>query len=360
MLRLPNPRKLGLLAWASAFYSSSATAAEIATLPDKDGPALIFVMGDIQSGDAKKFRTEAAKSDNAVVLLESEGGLVGEAIQIGEVIRLKGYATGVINGSVCNSSCGLIWLAGSPRGLSKSARVGFHAAYSRSGDSISESGVANAMVGRYLTLLNLPERVVIFATSSPPEGMNWITSANYERLGIDLKVMDDFEMSGGEPQASTVDDKGLSLWTELKKWNVYVDHSLGNKCLIGARITDGTYFRIGYSGDPSQPYYFMIQNKKWASVQEGSKYKLEVIFDGDVAWDMPVTAINLGTALALTGVFSDGTFWSDLAKAKTLLVKRDAITVTYANVEGSTAAITALASCEKSQRLEGAKDPFAK
>src|SRR5436190_7476545 len=116
MLPLPDPRKLTLLACAAAFYSVGAKSAEITTLPDKDGPDLIFVMGDIQSGDAKKFRSEAAKSENAVVLLESDGGLVTEAIQIGEVIRLKGYATGVINGSVCNSSCGLIWLAGTPRG----------------------------------------------------------------------------------------------------------------------------------------------------------------------------------------------------------------------------------------------------
>jgi hypothetical protein len=360
MLELSNPRKLRLLACAVTFYSSSARAAEITTLPDNDGPAVILVIGDIQSGDAKKFRIEAAKSNNAVVLLESDGGLVAEAIQIGEVIRLKGYATGVINGSVCNSSCGLIWLAGSPRGLSKSAKVGFHAAYSRRGDSVTESGVANAMVGRYLTLLNLPERLVIFATSSPPEGMNWITSQDYARLGIDLKIMDDFDLSSDDAQARTADEKELTLWSAAKKWNVYVDHSLGNKCLIGGRNSDGTYFRIGYSGNRSNPFYFMIQNKNWASVHEGATYKLKVIFDGTEVWNMPVTAIKLETSVGLAAVFDDSTFWDDLGNAKSLLVKRDNTTVTYVNVEGSGEAISTLASCQKSQKSEGVKDPFVR
>src|SRR5205823_7956897 len=141
--------------------------------------------------DGAKFRSEASKYEQADVLLESDGGALIDALEIGEAIRLKGYGTAVLNGSDCNSSCALIWLAGTPRKLSKSGRVGFHAAYTDISGSSQESGVANAMVGRYLTLLNLPEKAVIFATSAPPSKLTWLTAANYADSGIEVKVIGD-------------------------------------------------------------------------------------------------------------------------------------------------------------------------
>lgn len=61
--------------------------------------------------------------------------------------------------SVCASGCALIWLAGSPRCMSSSAQIGFHAAYLMNAPSgLPEvSSSANAVIGAYLNALGLPE-----------------------------------------------------------------------------------------------------------------------------------------------------------------------------------------------------------
>ena len=145
------------IAFSALAAISPARSADISALRLDRGTALI-ITGEIKPGDGAKFRSEASKYIDGYVFLESEGGSLADAIDIGETIRLKGYATAVINGSSCNSACALIWLAGTPRALSRSGKLGFHAAYSDRSGTAQESGVANAMVGRYLTLLNLPEK----------------------------------------------------------------------------------------------------------------------------------------------------------------------------------------------------------
>jgi hypothetical protein len=183
-------------ALGAAFSANAAEvgAAEITSVELTKGSHAILVVGDIVSGDQEKFKDEAGKYDHAVVLLESEGGSTITAISIGEAIRLKGYSTAVINGSDCNSACALIWLAGSPRAISKSGRVGFHATYTEKAGRQSESGVGNAIVGRYLTLLNLPEKALIFATSAAPSDLNYLNASNHEETGIDTKIIDDIHI----------------------------------------------------------------------------------------------------------------------------------------------------------------------
>lgn len=359
MLSLSRRRiALRSIVLSAVLCGTAAAGADIKKYKSDEGADFITIIGDIKSGDAQRFRAEAATTEDAIVLLESDGGLVKEAIEIGEVIRLKGFATGVINNSACNSSCGLIWLAGSPRGLSKSGRVGFHAAYSQSGSGIAESGVANAIVGRYLTLLNLPEKVVIFATSSPPDGMNWITAENYRQVGIDLTLLDDYHSGKSQPDAEEQNQGEVSVWANLKTFGVFVDHTLDNRCFIGVVYPDGTNLRIGYSGVADNPFYFVLNNDKWTSVREDTEYKLEILFDSD-AWDMPVKAMKWGPRMALTGIFSDASFWTDMAKAKVLHVKRGSTTVIRANLLGSLNAIESLVACQKSQNAAYAKDPFA-
>ena len=364
-------------ALTACFASAETMAAEITADRSSKGTPFIFVVGDIESGDAERFK-EAAKVENAVVLLESEGGLVAEAIEIGNAIRLKGFSTGVINGSVCNSSCGLIWLAGSPRGLSKSAKVGFHAAYAQSGGHVAESGVANALVGRYLTLLNLPERMVTFATSPPPSEMGWITESNYSRLGIDVMVLNDFQTEPKKvapppivrvntispvappPTIAPRAQRDVSLWADLETWSVHVDHTLNQSCFMGSKFPNGTHLRIGYSGFKENPFYFLAYNENWSSLKEGQNYELTVTFDKAGDWDMPVTVvrINDGT-LALAGKFSDASFLSDVGVSTYVGIKRGNSNVVTVNLLGSYKAVTSLIDCQEAQNRAIVKDPFA-
>src|SRR6476620_8814312 len=96
------------------------------------GSAVIFVEGDLEYGDERLFANVAVPLDSAIVVFRSNGGNLKAGIDIGKAIRLKGFLTVVPDGQSCASACALAWLGGRVRLMGKSARVGFHAAYTNS------------------------------------------------------------------------------------------------------------------------------------------------------------------------------------------------------------------------------------
>lgn len=150
--------------------------AEIALEPGGDGIDLITVTGVLNEGDEDTFRKLAANSGQAIVVLNSEGGLVETGIEIGRAIRLRGFATAVPPGTLCASACALSWLAGSPQYLDDTSKLGFHAAYRVGDGKTSKSGVGNALVGAYLNQIALPDTAIVYVTSAPPEGIEWLSA----------------------------------------------------------------------------------------------------------------------------------------------------------------------------------------
>lgn len=140
--------------------------------------------GVIQPNDDLKFNQIAATASQAVVLLNSEGGSVLPALEIGRAIRLKGFATAVADDTLCASACALTWLAGTPRLVGKTAHIGFHASYVVNNGAASESGVGNALVGAYLNQIGLPQSTIVFVTSAPPQGMAWLSEKKAGELGL--------------------------------------------------------------------------------------------------------------------------------------------------------------------------------
>lgn len=342
-----------------------ASASEIKSIQLDDGGAAIFIIGDIEQGDARRFRHEAGKHDDAVVFLESDGGLTAEAIEIGEAIRLKGFATTVVNDSRCNSACALIWLAGTPRSLARSARVGFHATYTEKAGSTAESGVGNAIVGRYLTLLNLPERAVIFATTAPPTGMNWLNSVNHTSAGIDVTIIDDLSLSGESSADSgtraSTRGQDSEHWSTVGFWSIMIDTSLQNGCYLLASFDNDTVFRVGMNGKDITKYYFALSNSKWRSLKPGQDHALTFQFDEEGPWDVPARVVTLGDGPVLMGTFSDVSFWAEFALAKGLYIRRNGDYVTGINLDGTKLAFDEMLRCQESQLSKvSLEDPFAK
>jgi TonB family protein len=149
---------------------------------------VIHIEGDIASSDVEQFRRISLQYPEASVTVNSRGGLVLPAIEIGKIIKVMGYRTTVYHNGVCASACALIWIAGSERSLSYDGHVGFHASYRNAGGRLMESGVANALVGNYLTLLGLSAKAIVFATTAPPDKVLWLTNENKAQAGFDFEI----------------------------------------------------------------------------------------------------------------------------------------------------------------------------
>lgn len=166
------------------FMALPAQAANITRVAGKDGIDVILVTGALNSGDENLFRKLAVASEKAVVVMNSNGGNLLAGLEIGRAIRVRGFATAVLPDALCASACALAWLAGSPRLIDPKSNVGFHAAYRMVDGKAQESGVANALVGAYLNQIGLPENAVVYVTSAPPEGIEWLTIEKATRVGI--------------------------------------------------------------------------------------------------------------------------------------------------------------------------------
>jgi hypothetical protein len=150
---------------------------------------VIGINGGIEAADADRFQELASTRNNAMVFLRSGGGKMAPAIRIGEIIKAKGYVTVVRE--VCASACALIWLAGSKRFMTATARIGLHQAYTVTGQA---DGAGNAILGSYLTRLGLSYSAIAYATQASPGEVKWLTVDDAKRVGIGLIVLNPNEV----------------------------------------------------------------------------------------------------------------------------------------------------------------------
>jgi hypothetical protein len=189
MTSVPRSFKAVLnLAAVLSLWSTSALAAKITLAPWGDDPAhgIVAIEGDLVSGDDVKFRAQVGRLTKAIVVFNSDGGNLLAGIQIGKTIRLKSFATAVLDGSRCASACAFAWLGGSLRFMERGAQIGFHAAYIDSAGRASESGVGNALLGSYLTQIGLSENAVVYITQAAPTELTWLNLRDAKQIGIEV------------------------------------------------------------------------------------------------------------------------------------------------------------------------------
>lgn len=194
------------LAYLALLVPAAAGSATIKHEALGKGVELIVISGDIAAGDEQEFKRLAVQYDTAVVALDSPGGQLLPAIEIGKAIHLREFGTLVTGNGSCASACALIWIAGAHRFLTPGAMVGFHASYLEANGARTESGVANALVGRYLTQLELPERAIIFATSASPDSIKWLKASDEATSGITFELLSDDHQPVERPEIITTTD----------------------------------------------------------------------------------------------------------------------------------------------------------
>lgn len=182
--------------FTTVIYSNSVITAEIIrTRGTKSSVDTISITGEIQLSDADKFRDIAITSKRSNVFLNSPGGRLTPALEIGRIIRIKGFYT-VVQTKRCVSSCALIWIAGKKRSILDHGSVGFHGVYmAEEDDKAFPDNVGNARVGSYLTEMGFGNEIVTFATVSDPDGFRWITPSAATSMNLPVTFVTDKDKS---------------------------------------------------------------------------------------------------------------------------------------------------------------------
>jgi hypothetical protein len=160
------------------FLAHQAQAAEISIIADEtdDHDPIILIKGQIGEPQREVATFGALAGYNkkpAIVFLDSTGGKLVTAIQIGLIIHKHGLTTAVADNALCASACALVWLAGKERCMGTGARIGFHAAR-KSADSLEVAPSGNAIAGAYLYQVGITDFTTIsLLTSELPKSMAW-------------------------------------------------------------------------------------------------------------------------------------------------------------------------------------------
>lgn len=116
-------------------------------------------------------------------------------------------------------------------------------------------------------------------------------------------------LSAGQATAQDLIDQGF-----VHGWNLLVDPSFGNGCLIQTVYEDLSVVRIGYDALNNQGY-FAVYNKAWGDVKKGEQYNIRFDLDGQ-SFDAVATGIKTGSVPGGIVFFKDRNFIHAIAQKK--------------------------------------------
>jgi hypothetical protein len=147
------------------------------TLTVMSGGAAILLEGAIEDGDAPRIlkQIEELREPPARAILNSPGGSVRDALELGRALRLAGMETEMRAGDICYSACPYLLASGVSRTVPETAFVGVHQHY------FGESTLLPAFVAvediqrgqgevmRYLDQMGVDPLVMQHALVTPPD-----------------------------------------------------------------------------------------------------------------------------------------------------------------------------------------------
>lgn len=163
-----------------------------------EGGGVLRLTGTIDPGAAKRFEHEIDTRGEYVstVLLDSPGGSVDDALEMGRLIGEKGLHTRVPDGALCASSCPIVFASGQVREAGREAAIGVHQIYAAAlnaspVDALSVAGVAmadaqtaTAAITRRLTEAGVDPAMWLHALETPPDRLYYFSPEELERYRL--------------------------------------------------------------------------------------------------------------------------------------------------------------------------------
>jgi hypothetical protein len=166
---------------------------------------VLSVVGTILPGSAEAFAAEVESYAEYVkiVALDSPGGSVSDALEMGRLIREKEFSTSVAPGALCASSCPLVFAGGSERLAAPSSVVAVHQIYAATpsdssmesrlaaaGNAMSDAQSMTAEISRYLIDMGIDPEVWLRALETPPDRLSYFSPDELIRLKLATRLSD--------------------------------------------------------------------------------------------------------------------------------------------------------------------------
>ena len=145
------------------------------------------------------------------------------------------------------------------------------------------------------------------------------------------------------PLCATAQD--LEYWGEAGGWDVMVDTTLGNGCLIQAEYEDGSVIRIGFDRIDGGGYLTAFDDT-WGDIEEGAVYPVQIDLDGQ-EYEGEAQGIYLGGTPGADIIFNDPDFLWDIAAKHTLTLYNENGEVMAIDLGGTMAGLNTAIACQE-------------
>jgi hypothetical protein len=144
--------------------------------------------------------------------------------------------------------------------------------------------------------------------------------------------------------ATPVSAQSLESWGEVAGWEVMIDPTLGDGCLIQAAYQDGSVVRIGFDRIEGAGYVTAF-NDNWGDIEEGATYAIEFELDNE-SYNGEARGIYLNGVPGADIYFTNPEFLFDLARRYTMTLYHEGEEVMAIDLEGSYAGLEAAIECQ--------------
>jgi hypothetical protein len=133
----------------------------------------------------------------ALLVLNSQGGVLLYALRLGEEVRKAGFSTTVgvyepgaaeLQPAECSSACAFVFLGGIERGVPAGSKVGVHQIYAnlqaRDGLSVGDVQFLTSLCAMHIDNMGGNVGILVEALRTPPEAVHWFSGEELVRLSL--------------------------------------------------------------------------------------------------------------------------------------------------------------------------------
>ena len=130
-------------------------------------------------------------------------------------------------------------------------------------------------------------------------------------------------------------------------WDILVDPTIGNGCLINTVFEDGSDVRIGFDPEGGAGY-LLATNDNWGDIVEGQVYPIAMDVDGQV-YNGEGVGIYIDDMPGVDIAFDNVDFLMDVAARQTLTLSNDSGPVMSIDLTDTAPALSEAIDCQEAQ-----------
>lgn len=147
--------------------------------------------------------------------------------------------------------------------------------------------------------------------------------------------------------AAPVWAQDLKPWGASDYWDVLIDPTLGNGCLIQSEFEDGSLVRIGLDAKQGVGYVTVF-NEAWGDIEAGKLYPVSFDLDRE-SFEGEATGIYLDGVPGADMEFDNVDFFMSIAQRQTMTMYNDGAEVLAIDLTGTMAGLAAVLECQDEQ-----------